>query len=150
MRHHTKDKGDLGVACVIADLARHEIDVALPLSEHWPFDLLAISPDGRLAKVSVKYRTMSDAGTVRIVAKSCWADRHGTHSRPHSHGDYDAVAVYCPTTDRCYYVAARDLQSNATALRILDSRNGQKIGVRMAESFTDPFRMFAGPRSSAG
>ena len=41
-RHRTKDKGDLGVACVITDLMKAGIQVSLPLSEHLPFDLIAI------------------------------------------------------------------------------------------------------------
>lgn len=144
-RHHTKDKGDLGVARVIADLMTAGIQVALPISEHLPFDLIAIAPDKRLSKVSVKFLTMSPKGIVSIPGMSGWTDRHGVHKRPHQPGDYDAVAVFCPTTDRCYYVPATELRSAATALRILDSRNCQKLGVRMADHFTDPFQVFQPP-----
>ena len=145
MRHHTKDKGDVGVACVIADLTKHGIDVALPISEHLPFDLLAISPEGPVAKISVKFRTMSHTGKVVIPASSSWADRHGSHSRAHSAGDYDALAIYCPDTERCYYLPWNEMQPCNTTLRILDARNGQKLGVRMAEQFTDPGRIFCQP-----
>jgi hypothetical protein len=48
MRHHTKDKGDIGLACAMADLVKHDIQVALPMSEHLPFDLIAIHPMGYL------------------------------------------------------------------------------------------------------
>lgn len=50
MRHHTKDKGDIGLGCVIADLLKHDIQVALPVSEHLPFDLIAIHPYGDMIK----------------------------------------------------------------------------------------------------
>lgn len=53
---HTKTDGDTGLACVIADLVKHGIGIALPLSEHMPFDLDAVSPDGQLSRVSVKFR----------------------------------------------------------------------------------------------
>src|SRR5688572_4944057 len=46
MRHHTKDKGDIGLTSVMADLVRHDIQVALPISEHLPFDLVAVHPRG--------------------------------------------------------------------------------------------------------
>ncbi len=144
-RHHTKDKGDVGVACVIADLMKQGIEVALPISEHLPFDLLVISPDGEMARISVKFRTMTAVGTVSIRARSCWADRHGTHVRRHTTGEYDALAVYCPDTDRCYYVPAADLLIRQTTLRILETRNGQKLGVRMADHVTDPRRVFPQP-----
>lgn len=149
-RHHTKDKGDLGVACVIKDLLIHGIDVALPMSEHLPFDIVAISPSGTLARVSGKFRTMNALGHIQIRALSIWSDRHGVHKRWHEPGDYDAVATYCPDTDQCYYLQAVEMCSPTTTLRILESRNGQKVGVRMADQFTDPHRMFPGPRSSIG
>lgn len=144
-RHHTKDKGDLGVARVIADLMTAGIQVSLPISEHLPFDLIAIAPDHRLSKLSVKFLTMTARGTVIIPGRSGWTDRHGVHKRPHKVGDYDAVAVYCPTTNRCYYVPAVELARQDTTLRILETRNSQKLGVRMAECFTDPFQVFPEP-----
>ncbi len=41
VRHHTKDKGDLGVAKVHADLASQGFTVLFPATEHAPFDLVA-------------------------------------------------------------------------------------------------------------
>lgn len=43
--HHTKDKGDVGLGHVIAVLLENGIQVALPISEHLPFDCIAISED---------------------------------------------------------------------------------------------------------
>lgn len=39
-RHHTKDKGDLGVAKVHADLVSKEFTVLFPATEHAAFDLV--------------------------------------------------------------------------------------------------------------
>lgn len=41
VQHHTKDKGDLGVAKAYADLVGKGFDVLLPTTEHAPFDLVA-------------------------------------------------------------------------------------------------------------
>ena len=144
-RHHTKDKGDLGVACVITDLLKHGINVALPMSEHLPWDLIAIAPDGRLAKVQVKFVSMRPNGTLMIPGRSNWSDRHGTHRRHHQVGEYDGVAVYCPDTDHCYYVPTEEVQGRDTTLRILETRNCQKLGVRMADRFSDPLKVFPAP-----
>jgi len=38
--HHTKDKGDLGVLKAQVDLFEHGFIVALPVTEHAPFDLI--------------------------------------------------------------------------------------------------------------
>jgi hypothetical protein len=50
MEHHTKTKGDKGMGFVIADLLSKGIQVALPISEHLPFDLIAMNTDGQLKK----------------------------------------------------------------------------------------------------
>jgi hypothetical protein len=142
MRHHTKDKGDIGLACVMADLLKHDIQVALPVSEHLPFGLIAIHPGGRMVKVSVKYRMMSRTGVVSVRASSVWNDRNGTHYRPHKPGDYDALAVYCPDTDECYYLLAFELLPSSTTLRITEPLNKQMTGVRKARRFNDPDRLF--------
>ena len=118
MRHHTKDNGDIGVASVIVDLAKHDIQVALPISEHLPFDLIAVHRSGRMLKVSVKYRTVSKDGTVSVRAYSVLNDRHGTHYRPYSPGDYDGLAIYCPDTDESYYLLPSEVPASGVKLRI--------------------------------
>jgi hypothetical protein len=58
MRHKTKDKGDLAVAKTIAHLLEYNIRCCLPLSEHLPFDLIAVMADMRtLRRVQVKFRS---------------------------------------------------------------------------------------------
>ena len=118
MGHHTKDKGDVGLGCVVADLLKHDIQVALPMSEHLPFDVIAIHSAGDMLQVSVKFRMMSRAGSVTVETRSMWADRNGTHHRRHNAGDYDAVAIYCPDTDECYYLLASELSASGRTLRI--------------------------------
>lgn len=142
MRHHTKDKGDIGVGCVMADLLKHNIQVALPVSEHLPFDLIAIHATDRMVKVSVKYREVNKRGVVSVASRSVWCDRNGIHNRPHNPGDYDAVAIYCPHTDECYYVPASDLSGSCTSLGVNRAGNNQTTRVRMAQWFIDPDRMF--------
>ena len=141
--HHTKDKGDIGLGCVMADLLKHDIQVALPVSEHLPFDLIAIHSRGEMLKVSVKYRVVSRTGAVNVLTRSVWNDRNGTHHRPHRPGDYDAVAIYCPDTDECYYLRAAELSPSGLTLRVRDPRNNQRARVSLARSFLGPDRLFA-------
>jgi hypothetical protein len=71
MRHATKDKGDFAVARVIAHLLEHDIRVCLPLSEHLPFDLIAVMPDMRtLRRVQVKYRKENVVGALQVAFRS--------------------------------------------------------------------------------
>jgi len=50
MAHHTKDKGDLGVAKAHADLVSQGYLVLFPATEHAPFDLVAYR-DGAFERV---------------------------------------------------------------------------------------------------
>src|SRR6266849_5630383 len=81
MRHHTKDKGDEGLGQVIADLMTNGVQVAIPLSEHLPFDLIAIGEHGGMRRVQVRYRAAANASRLRCELLGSWADRNGNHKR---------------------------------------------------------------------
>ena len=132
--HHTKDKGDLGVAKVFADLASKGYLVLLPATEHAAFDLVAYD-EARFVRVQVKYRSARN-GAIKVAFRSLWADRNGTHIRKLDKTEVDAVAIYCPEVDRCYYLDPTDFGDSAT-LRIQQARNGQGAGVRDAALFLD-------------
>jgi hypothetical protein len=143
MRHHTKDKGDQGLGFVLAELLQSGIQVALPISEHLPFDAIAISEDGELARLSVKYRSSAKNGSVEVRLRSSWADRHGSHVRQHDKSEYDALAIYCPDTAKCYFVRTPEIDGSAVVLRVSAPKNkGKQKTIRWARSFEDPRRLF--------
>jgi len=141
MRHHTKDKGDIGVGFVIADLMKNGIQVALPISEHLPFDCIGIAESGFLSRLSVKFREAKQ-GRVEVRLRSSWADQHGSHNRYHAKSDYDATAIYCPTKGCCYYVRSDEIKGSTIVLRVEAPKNNQSQGVRFADQYTDPRRIF--------
>lgn len=142
MRHHTKDKGDTGLGFVMADLLKNGIQVALPISEHLPFDCIAISENNELLKISVKYRKKKK-GSVEVRLRSYWADKKGNHTNEHQHGDYDVIAIYCPDVEECYYIKWNEIEKSASlTLRIEEPKNGQKNGIRMASDYKDVKRIF--------
>ncbi|PWN01439.1 hypothetical protein DJ010_17960 [Nocardioides silvaticus] len=130
--HHTKDKGDLGVAKAYADLVSKGYVVLFPATEHAPFDLVTYR-GGTFRRVQVKYRAARD-GTVTVPFKSFWADRHGTHERKIDKSAIDLVCIYCPDTDECYYLRPQDHGLTVT-LRITPSRNNQVVRVLHAADF---------------
>ena len=140
-RHPTKDKGDIGVGFVIADLFQHGVQVALPISEHLPFDCIGISSEGILKRVSIKYRKARQ-GRLEVRLRSSWADKHGTHTRFHANNDYDVVAIYCPDHQSCYYVRTSEVSGNTIVLRVEPAKNNQQAGITDAAGFRDPNRMF--------
>jgi len=111
-RHHTKDKGDLAVAKVQADLIERGAAVLLPFTEHAPFDLVAYI-DESFYRVQVKFRTAKQ-GSVIVRFSTSWADRHGTHIRPMPRHEVDAVAIYCPETAQCYYLDPKEYGTSVT------------------------------------
>jgi hypothetical protein len=137
VQHHTKGKGDSGLGFVLADLMKHGIHVALPLSEHLPFDCIGVHPDGRMLRIQVKYRA-SDGERIRIELSSTWSDANGLHRKKRRNGSYDVLAVYCPNTQSCYYIREGDLPDVDLILRLKPAKNGQTKGVRMADDFIDP------------
>jgi hypothetical protein len=143
MRHHTKDKGDKGLGFVIADLLASSIQVALPISEHLPFDCIAIAEDGRLSRLSVKYRTLGKHGSVEVSLRSSWADRHGSHVRKHARTEYDAIAVYCPESKKCYFVRIGEIKGGSFALHVMEPKKGKRDTIRLAQDFEDATRLFS-------
>lgn len=131
-RHHTKDKGDLGVAKAHADLAAKGYIVLFPSTEHAPFDLVAYR-DGDFLRVQVKFRT-ARAGKITVQFQSYWSDRHGTHIKPTDKASIDVICVYCPETDECYYLRPMDYRESVS-LRVAPARNGQQVGVLLASEF---------------
>lgn len=130
--HHTKNKGDLGVAKAHADLTAQGFVVLFPATEHAPFDLVTYS-DGEFQRIQVKYRS-ARAGAVTVHFRSIWADRHGTHVQPTNKAAIDLLCIYCPDSDECYYVRP-DAHGPTVTLRVAPSRNGQVSGVSPAELF---------------
>lgn len=142
MRHHTKDKGDQGLGFIISDLLKHNIQPALLLSEHLPFDCVAISEEGKMVRLSVKYRA-SKNGVIPVSLSSCWADRHGVHTKNPDLSSFDAIAVYCPDTQLIYYLRTLEMVGNSNfTIRILPPKNSQTKKVILGSALTDPKRIF--------
>ncbi len=89
--HHTKDKGDLGVAKAHADLVEQGWMVLLPTTEHAPFDLVAYR-DGQFRRIQVKYRS-GRTGSVEVQFKSVWDDRNGVHTKRIDKAAIDLVCI---------------------------------------------------------
>lgn len=118
--HHTKDKGDLGVLKIQANLAEQGFIILHPLTEHAPFDVVAYK-DGLFYRVQVKYRELKN-GCLRVKFKSTWTDRHGTHETPIDKSKIDLIAIYCPNNHQCYYINPNEF-NNSVCLRVENSKN---------------------------
>lgn len=129
---HTKDKGSIAEAVVIADLTQKGYKIALPIGENVPFDLIAICPDYRLVKIQIKYRRLGANGTVSVKLASTWKDSAITRVVRYDLNAIDYFAVYCPEVNAVAYVPSSKLKTKkAFALWVNPSRNNQSRHVRL-------------------
>ncbi len=56
--------------------------------------------------------------------------------RPYTSGEVDAIAAYCPDTDRCYLVPPHLFSGRPSMhLRLLPTRNNQQLRVNWARDY---------------
>ena len=87
--HHTKYKGDIGLARVISDLIEKGYVPCIPLSEHQPYDLVVVLDKGVTVKLQVKYAALKKNGSVEVRFRRNWSDKNGTHSEAYKEKEFD-------------------------------------------------------------
>ncbi len=126
--HHTKSKADIGLTKVIADLTIKGYVPCIPLSEHQPYDLIAIDTHGRAIRIQVKYSSLKKNGVVDVRFRRNWSDRNGTHTVRYSQNEFDYYAIYCPEKDAALYVKNRP--DCPKAIRFSETANGQSQNIK--------------------
>lgn len=133
MQHHTKDKGDLALYKTMAVLSEAGLQVALPVSEHLPFDLVIVRPDFSLLKAQVKYcGGYKSPGVIYCDTRSTgWTNGKGFYSK---HVDTSLVDVYCvysPETKDVYFIKTTEINTlHGFSIRLTPS---SKPGAFIAE-----------------
>ncbi len=131
--HHTKVKADIGLCKAITDLTVKGYVPCVPLSEHQPFDLVVVIPQGSLLRVQVKYASLRKNGIIEVGYRRNWADRHGTHTRKYSKDEFDYYAIYCPDKDVVLYVP--NSEQCPKAIRFDKTANNQSQSVKWAKDY---------------
>jgi hypothetical protein len=132
--HHTKNKGDLGVLKAQLDLYEKGYLILTPHTEHSPFDLVGYK-NGKFLRIQVKYRTAKN-DKIEVPFRTCWADKNGTHTQDYDKNEIDIMCVYCPDTDKCYYVNPQECNKTFN-LRLSTPKNNQKNGIHLAEDYVE-------------
>ena len=123
------------MAKVISDLVEKGHVPCIPLSEHQPYDLVAILNDGASIKIQVKYATLKNNGTVEVRFRRNWSDKNGTHSEHYGEQEFDYYAVYCPEKETVLYVP--NSSDCPKAIRFDKSANNQKQNIKWANNYLD-------------
>jgi len=137
MKHFTKDKGDLAVAKVAADLHEKGFTVWTPtFSEHCPYDLIVADEKQNLQKVQVKFRSMDKNKRISIAMVNTASNSNGFYRKDVDISEFDLYAIYCDATNECYYIDNNYLKGKVTFT--LSTVKPKKMGTsRLAEDFTD-------------
>ncbi len=131
--HHTKVKADIGVAKVITDLLEKGCVPCIPLSEHQPYDIVAVLDKSRIIKLQVKYAALTRKGAIEVKFRTSWADKNGTHIKRYGPKDFDYYAIYCPEKDKVFYVY--NSPNCPKILRFDQTGNNQSKHVHWANDF---------------
>ena len=100
----TDQKGAIAESAIVHAAIKLGIGVYRPLSDGARYDLIFDLGD-RLERVQCKWGPMR--GDV-IIARACSSRRtaQGLRRRMYAAGEIDALAVYSPDLDRCFYLPA--------------------------------------------
>jgi len=120
------------VAKTLADLVSKGCIPCIPLSEHQPFDLLAVLQTGEVVKLQVKYVALKK-GAIAVGFRTSWADRNGTHMKRYAENAFDYYAIYCPDKDVVLYIP--NSFDCPKVIRFDKPRNNQGAHVRWADDY---------------
>lgn len=133
----TKIKGDVGLTQVIADLTKRGINVALPIAEHLPYDIIAISEQHVTIKISVKY-VGAKHGAIPIPLRSVSTNMKGWKAKTIDFSVIDGFAVYCPDSQAVYYLPVAAVKGHKSTFALRTDTPKRKGDYRLAVDFQNP------------
>ena len=138
IKHITKTKGDLGVGKVISDILSNNMQVCLPIGEHLPFDLIAVSETGVLKRIQIKYRKIVN-GAIQVPLSTA----NSSGRMPYDLNMIDVFAIFCPDNEKIYYINVNEMKTTAWfSIRIEPSKNRQNKKIRLATTYEDINRIY--------
>ena len=133
IKHHTKEKGDLGVLKAQLSFYEQGYLILQPVTEHAPFDLV-VYKDNAFKRIQVKYKSLDKSGAITLHFRSCWTDKNGTHMQAVDKEQIDLYCIYCPDTDECYFLDPKMFDKSVT-LRVEPPKNNQSKHIKFVSDF---------------
>jgi PD-(D/E)XK endonuclease len=132
----TKRKGDLAELKVACDLLEKGHRVAFPFGEDCDYDLV-LDRGGKLERVQVKHAHSQGRVITVYCASASLTNGKVKRRKRYTAASIDWLAVYDRGTDRCFYIPAAELGDGRARLnlRLSETRNGQRCGIRYAEDY---------------
>jgi hypothetical protein len=130
----TDQKGAIAESAIVHAAIKLGIGVFKPVTDGHRYDLV-FDLFRRLVRVQCKWAPLyRNVVIVRVYSSRRTAT--GLSRRRYTAGEIDAIAVYCPELDRCFFIPAQRVDGHQQlSLRVEPSRNNQAVGVNWADDF---------------
>ncbi|MCM8798579.1 MAG: group I intron-associated PD-(D/E)XK endonuclease [Candidatus Omnitrophica bacterium] len=106
----------------------------IPLSEHQPYEIVAIMNNGEAVKLQVKYATLKN-GVIEVKFRRSWADSKGSYTEHYKPNEFDYYAIYCPEKDKVVYVP--NTPNCPKVIRFEKTGNKQNKYVKWAKDYLE-------------
>jgi hypothetical protein len=127
---HTKDRGSVSEALILAKLLQLGKKVLLPFGDNRRYDLVIDEEDGTFTRVQCKTARISNGC---VVFNGCSSNKR-IKGRGYK-GEADSFIAYCPPTDKYYSIRVDKCCEHRIRLRIEPPRNNQMVNVRHAVDY---------------
>ncbi len=127
-----KSKGEKGERIVIGELAKYDLDVALPMSDNLPFDLIIITPN-KLFKVQIKtstYRPNKGAISFDLTSNN-WNKKT---VKKYTLDDCD-IMICCDCINVYLLLPNQFVNKKSFSIRDAESKNNQEKLINRKEDF---------------
>lgn len=135
---HSKHKGAMAEAKVMADLIDKGYSVAVVFDDLQPFDLITIDKEYNLYKVQVKYCKVTKSGSAVLKLENSMSNKTLLYTKKYLRSEVDIFAAYIPGYNLCLYVKSNilDTHKKAFTFRLTDTtKSNMKKGVNFSRDY---------------
>ena len=130
---NSNDKGNLGLAMVIADVMKKGYFVFTPIADTTSVDIIIANPEMSLRRVQIKYRKKNDKGTLEVPTNTVVNGK----KVPVILSKIDLWAIYCPDTDKVYYIPTKILEGKSYMFLRIDKPVKRDNKIFFADEFIE-------------
>jgi hypothetical protein len=133
----TNEKGNIGLAKVIADVTENGIQPFLPLTDTTLIDLIISNHDLVTKKLQVKYISINSDGSLLLQLETVVNGKRILKD----FSKIDAFAVYCPDNKNIYYIPTSEIQGKSFTIKVNEDKRGYK-SLRSASDYLNVKKIF--------
>jgi len=124
--------GEKAQNCVIGDFAKWNLNVAIPLSDNLPFDLIVCA--AKLYRVQIKASTTTANGSIVFdLSTNNW---HAKTIKKYTQEDCDAMALYDLNNYVTYLLGPKNFVNRKSfSIRLVPTKNGQNRKCNWHENY---------------